>query len=280
MIAKTLVILLLIAAIFGGVSYSVYELYLKPKQLDIQEKETLAVPAPAPPPDPSLAAFDLLKPTIEANTPEMQSALSQFLSSYPESPMASNARAVLGRINALQLLSPIPSPDKTAYVVVSGDSLSKISGKTKVGAELLYRANGLSTINLKIGQQLLIPQIKTQLVINSEASTLTVNNGDIFFREYPIRSLKLPAAVQGKMEAKVADRVAMKDSKRVAFGTKDYDTSEKFVILDASGITIRAMPAALPDGTLPPAPLGIGVDPSDAEEIFVLTTRGTPVSIR
>jgi hypothetical protein len=51
--------------------------------------------------------------------------------------------------------------------------------------------------------------------------------------------------------------------------------------------TPAATPAASPEGavptpapTTPPMPPGIVLDPADAEEIFVLTTRGTPVTIK
>ncbi len=281
MIARLLVILLLVAAILGGTAYFTYELYLKPKKLDVEEKKMVAITPPTPPPDPSLAVFEKLKPVLELDTPEARNSITEFLDAYPESPMAPAARAALGRINVAQVLSPIPSPEKTMYSVAKGDSLVKIAAKFKTGAELIYRVNNLQTINLQIGQELAIPKLDTALVIDRAAKVVTVQNAGTFLREYPIKSLKLPpAAASGSVQTKVSDKLAMKGSARVAFGTKDYEGSDRWVMLGLSGVVIRGVPAPGADGTEPPMPPGIVLDPSDASEIFVLTTRGTPVTIK
>lgn len=281
MIARVLVILFLVAALLGGSAYFAYELYYKPKKLDVEEKKMVAIAPPTPPPDPSLAVFETLKPVLELNTPEARTKISEFLDSYPESPMASAARAALGRINAAQILSASPSPDKTMYAVAKGDSLVKIAAKFKTGAELIYRVNNLQTINLQIGQELAIPKLDTSLVIDRAAKTVTLQNAGAFVREYPVVSLKLPpSAASGNVVTKVNDKLAMKGNARVAFGTKDYDGSDRWIMLGLAGVAIRGTPAPAADGSPAPMPPGIVLDPADAGEIFVLTTRGTPVTIK
>jgi len=281
MIIRTLVILLLVAAIFGGSGYFAYEYFLKPRKLDLQEKKLAEAAPPAPPPDPSIAAFENLKPLLEQETPAAQTALTEFLTSYPDSPMAPAARAAAGRINISLLLSPVPSPEKAFYSVVSGDSLVKIAAKNKSGAELIYRANHLATINLQIGQQLVIPKLETSLVVDRAANTVTLLNAGAFVREYPVRSLKLPpTATKGTIETKVTEKVAMKGTVRAAFGTKDFEGSERWILLGIPGAILRGTPLPGEDGTLPPMPGGIVVDPGDAEEISLLTTKGSPVTIK
>lgn len=280
MIIRTLVILALVAGILGGSGYFAYEYFMKPRQLDIQEKQQAEV-APTPPPDPSLAAFAALKPMMESETPEALAALDAFLSTYPDAPNAPDVRAVIGKINISRLLSPDPSPEKVSYSVVSGDSLVKIAAKQKSGAELIYRVNRLSTINLKIGQQLMIPKLDTALVLDRAAKTLTLLNAGEFVREFPIRSLKLPpAAAKGSVETKVSDKIAMKGNMRAAFGTKDFEGSERWIMLATSGIVVRGVPAAGADGVTPAMPPGIIVEVSDIEDLFVLTSKGTPVTIK
>ncbi|MEI6033998.1 MAG: LysM peptidoglycan-binding domain-containing protein [Verrucomicrobiae bacterium] len=278
MIIRTLAILILVAAILGGSGYFAYEYFLKPAKLDIQEKK---MPQPTPPPDPSIAAFEALKPHLGQETPEAQAAFEGFLNAYPASPMAPAARAAIGKINAARILSTEISPEKTAYSVVSGDSLVKIAAKHKSGAELIYRANRLATINLKIGQVLVIPKLATSLVVDRAANTVTLLNGGAFVREYPLKSLKLPpSAAKGTVETKVTDKIAMNGTVRAAFGTKDFEGSERSVILGIPGVMLRGTPPAAADSTLPPMPSGIVLDPAEAEEIFVLTTKGTPVTIK
>jgi len=280
MIARVLVILLLVAAILGGTAFFAYELYFKPKKLDVEEKKMAEV-APTPPPDPSMPAFEKLKPVLELNTAEARTAISEFLDRYPDSPMAPAAKAALGRINAAELLSPSPSPEKTIYAVVKGDSLMKIAGKFKTGAELIYCLNNLHTINLQIGQELVIPKLDTSLIIDRKAKTITLQNAGVFVREYPILSLKLPpAASTGTVQAKVGDKLAMKGNTRVAFGTKDYEGSDRWVMLAPGGVTLRGTPPPADDGSEVPMPSGIVLAPADASEIYVFTTRGTPVTIK
>lgn len=302
MIIRTFVILALVAAILGGSGYFAYEFFMKPRHLDQEEKKLADLPPPPPPPDPSLAAFDALGAVIQEDSPEAQAALSSFLSSYPDSPKAAEARAALGRANVVILLSPAPSPEKTPYAVVSGDSLVRIASKFKSGAELIYRANHLGTINLKIGQQLMVPKLDTSVVVDREGKTVTLLNGGVFLKEYPVLSMKLPGSLgKGPVETKVADKVAMKGSVRAAFGTKDFEGSERWVLLGTSGVVLRGAPVkepAAPAGqaaagpeaapaetpaapaTEVPMPPGIILSPSDAEEVFVLTARGTPVTIK
>ncbi len=306
MIIRTLVILALVAAILGGTGYFAYEFYLKPQKLDQEEKKLADLPPPAPPPDPSLAAFDALGAVVNEDSPEAQAALAGFLSSYPDSPKAAEARAALGRANVAILLSPAPSPENTPYTVVSGDSLVRIASKFKSGAELIYRANHLSTINLKIGQQLMVPKLDSSIVVDREGKTVTLLNGGVFVKEYPTLSLKLPGSLgKAPVETKVTDKVAMKGSVRAAFGTKDFEGSDRWLMLGVSGVVLRGAPAAplvppsdaptatpqatpspgdspatVADATPVPMPPGIILAPTDAEEIFVLTKRGTPVTIK
>jgi len=281
MIWKVLTILVIVAAILGGTGYFVNEFYFKPQKLDLQEKVEAAQPAPTPPPDPSLAAFEALRPYLEADTPEAQTVIRGFLKEYPDSPLAKAARAALSRINGVLVLSPTPGPEKVTYTVVSGDSLVKIASKFKTGAELISRVNGLTTINLKIGQNLEIPQLDTSLVIDRAASTVTVMNRGEFFREYPVLSLKIPAsASSGPVQTTVNDRFMLKGANRIAFGSKDFEGGERWILLGTAGLVIRSMPASGADGVTPPVPPGIVLAPTDAAEVFVLVNRGTPVTIR
>lgn len=283
MTGKIITIFLLVAAIAGGSGYLVYEMYLKPKRLDRLEKEAVAAAVPTPTPDPSLAAFKSLEPLLEQNTIEARDALQTFLKDHPGSPMESAVREALGRINIAIVLSPMPTPEKTNYVVKKGDSLVKIAAQFKTGAELIYRTNQLQTINLKIGQELVIPPMpEIQIVLNRASGIVTLLNNGVFFKEYPTLSIKLPPAVaKGTVETKVHEKLAMKAGTRVAFGTKDFDGSDRWVVLGLSGVTIRGMPAPGADGVPAAAPpTGIIVDPAAAEEIFVLVRRGTPVSIQ
>ena len=274
---KSLTILLLVGGILGGSAYFLHELYYKDKELDVIEQTASPTPTPAPTPDPSIAAFEALKPSLAQNTIQARNAVLQFLAAHPESPKAAEARSVLGRVNLALYRDPVATPSNPVYTVKKGDSLVKIASQNKSNAELIYWANGLSSINLKIGQQLLVPVFEAALVVNKANSTVTLFNNGEFFKEYPATSIQVTGS--SPIETKVADRVARKGEARVAFGHKDYPETEKLVLLGTGGIAIRPIPAPAADGTTPPTPPGIVLKPEDFAEIYVLVKTGTPVSI-
>ena len=274
---KALTVLLLVAGILGGSAYFLHELYYKEKKLDVVEQTATPTPTPAPTPDPAIAAFEALQPVIAQNTPAAREALVQVLAAHPESPKSPEARAALGRVNLALFRDPAATPTNTVYTVKKGDSLVRIASQNKSNAELIYWANELSTINLQIGQQLLVPVFDAALVVDRAKSTIALFNNGEFFKEYPAASIQIAAT--GPVETKVLDRVARKGEARVAFGHKDYPDTERLVLLGTGGISIRPVPAPAADGTTPPAPSGIVLAPQDFAEIFVLVKAGTPVTI-
>lgn len=277
MFLKTLTILVLVAGILGGSAYFMNELFYKEKKLDVLEQTATPTPTPVPTPDPSIATFEALKPVIAQNAIQARDALLQFLAAHPESPKAAEARAVLGQINLALYRDPAATPSNTVYTVKKGDSLVKIASQNKSSAELIYWANALSSINLQIGQQLLVPVFEAAVVVNMANSTVTLFNNGEFFKEYPATSIQV--AGSSPIETKVADRLARKGEGRVAFGHKDYPDAERIVLLGTGGIAIRPTPAPAADGTTPPTPPGIVLKPEDFAEIYVLVKTGTPVTI-
>ena len=281
MIFKALTILLLVAAVLGGSAYFVYDLYCKDKKLDLIEQTAPPTPVPSPTPDPSVAAWDALKPTAAKDTIEARESVKAFITAYPESVCIPEATAALGRMNLVLFRDTAATPANTVYTVKKGDSLAKIASLTKNNVEQIHWANQLSSINLQIGQQLLIPSLNTSAILNREKSTLIVFNHGEFFKEYPIVSLTLTGgASKGEFETKVADRVARKGETRVAFGAKDYAETVRFVLLSPGSVSIHPAPTPAADGTIPPNPPGIVLNLADFNDIFALLKTGTPVTIK
>lgn len=280
---RTLIILLVAGLVFGGTGYFAYELYLKPRKLDAEEKKLVAETVPTPIPDYSLPAYQKASALVKTGPiDQARASLTEFIASYPESPNLANAKAALGELNANEVFTAAPGPDKVAYTVGKGDALVKIASKVKSNAELIFRANNLETINLKIGQQLFVPQLQMSLTVNRAAKTVTLYNKGEFFKEYPVISLKIPGSAGPANKTKVSDKYAMLETKRVAFGDKTYAQSDRIVLL-GQGIVLRGMPESpeVAEGaTPPPAPPGIVVSRSDIDEIFLLVSRGTEVTIQ
>lgn len=281
---KVLIVLALAVAVFGAIGFFGWQLFIKPEQLDRQEEKAIAeAPPPTPPPDYSLPALEsALAIRKKGDLPAARDALLAFIIQYPQSTKLADAKAALGEINTQFVFTGEPGPDKIEYTVVPGDSLVKVAGKTKSNAELILRSNNLTSIDLSVGEKLLIPQLEVVLVIDRAAKTLSVMNKGQLFKEYPLLSLELPAAARGKdpVETKVADKIALNGPNRVAFGARDYVGSERWVMLGLTNAVIRGQPDADASGQASAVPPGIIVSQEDIEEIFPLVTRGTSVTIQ
>ena len=274
-ILRTVIILGLVGLILGGSAFFAYELYWKPRNLDREDRASSSQQS-APVPHYSLPAFERVAALQQqGDIEEVRSAWAQFIQNYPDSPKIGEAKAALGRLNTNLVFSPTPSPEKTTYAVSKGDSLVKIASKVKSNPELIFRVNNMQSINLKIGQQLAIPQLDMSVVVDRKARALTLLNRGQFFKEYQIISLKTPAA-SARVQTKVADKIALKGSNRVAFGDKNYFGSDRLIMLGSAGLSIRG----LPEGSENNPPPGIVLSREDIEEIFMLVSRGTPVEIQ
>lgn len=266
---KILIVLIVAAGILGGAAYFANELYFKPKKLDELEKVELArkaaEAAQPPPPDFTIAIFEKIRQTSDPVA--LQAALIDFLATHPESTLADEARALLGETNANLLFSSQPTADKTSYTVAKGDSLVKIAAQNQTSAEMLMRVNNLLTHNLQIGQVLLIPKFAPKITIDRDSKTLTLYNGDTFFKSYTLQGSGIPSA----QTTRISDKIAMKDGKRVAFGTKEF--------LDADRTLMLAPPAGAPIRALAEPAVGLMLPRADLEEIYAVSPIGTPVVI-
>jgi LysM repeat protein len=269
---RTLIILVLVGLILGGSAYFAYELYWKPRKLD---REDRASAEQAEIPDYTLPAFQKGADLERSGDIEgARAAYADFIGNFPDAPKIPAAKEALGRINTGLVFAPTSLSDKISYSVGKGDSLVKIAAKFKSNAELIFRANNMETINLKIGQKLVIPQLEMSVVVDRQAGTVTLFNKGQFFKEYKTLSLKTPG-IASSAKTKVADKLALRGSNRVAFGDKNYSGSERWVMLGSAGLVIRSVPEG--SESFPP---GIIVAQSDVEEIFLLVSRGSPVTIQ
>ncbi|MGC1480149.1 MAG: LysM peptidoglycan-binding domain-containing protein [Chthoniobacterales bacterium] len=296
----------MIAIVFGGGAYFAYRMFVQPAELDLAAEIAEAnAPEPTPPPDYSIPRFEeMMKVVAESDVPKSQEALRNFIAQYPKSTKLAEAKAELGRINMGLVYGAGESPRKTAYEVVSGDSLLRIAGKTDSNAEQIMRSNNLLSIDLRIGQELLIPSVSASIFVDRAAKTLTLLDEGNLLKEYPIVSLKIQGSADSPIDTTVADRLAMKDSDRVAFGSGGYAGAERWLMLGSNGIVIRGVPPA-PEGEgteeneeaadatespedegaenveeMPNMPPGIVLDAADMSEIFPLVRQGATVTIQ
>lgn len=270
-------------AIVGGAGWFTYDLYIRPKRaLALEErriKDAAERKAAEAAIDHSLAAFDATALQAQKAAPAQARELwMAFLKNYPGSSKAAAAQAALGPLNAADLFSPSPSPNKVVHTVAKGDTLYKISRANGTSVELIARANNLPGIMLQIGQQLVVPKTDIKATVDRAAGALVLENHGEFFRSYPLISARLPALPEGTpAQSSVLETVVEAKGKRLVFGDKNYAEGKRSVILSGPAAAILTLAADTPAAQMP---AGLVVSESDMAEIFVLLRRGIPVTIK
>ena len=275
-ILKGLFLILLCGVVFGAAGWFGYQVLVLPRQVPPEE---LVGGKPAPPPDPSLPEFEKAMSIKAARQPvAAREALERFIENYPFSTKLAEARKALGSVNSDIFFSSIPAPEKIRYEVRSGDALAKIEHKLKTTGELLMRCNNLDDPRrLRVGQVLMVSPADFSVNINRKTQTVTLFNKGKFFREYTAASWNAPAVKKGMekvtIPAKVSKKEAWYNGAPVAFGTKEYAGSDRWVDLTVKGYTLYTEGGQKPTS-------GIGMTPEDMEEISTLLSKGVPVVIR
>jgi LysM repeat protein len=277
---KWLFVLLLALIIFGGAAWFGYNSFVK-EEIAVQKEQRGEI-TPAPAVDVSLPEFQAAAQLRqEGKLTEARDALIAFIQKYPAGKHLEEAKDLLGETNVAILLSRHPSPEKTEYIVKSGDVLAKIARKLKTTPEMIMRMNNMSGTMLRIGERLLISNPDFSMVIQRKENLVVLLNRGAFFKQYHVREAKLPPKQPAKITGKVAETMAWKDGKRVGIGSKEYLTSTRWIRLaGAANYTLYSVPdAAHPNIDQPPPPMGLGLAATDVEELSSLVNNKTPVTI-
>jgi len=276
---KWLFLLLLAIIIFGGAAFFSYDLFVKPER-KIQQEKSCEIPV-EPIPDVSLPDFQAAaKLRQEGKLIETRDTLLNFLQKLPTSQHIEEVKDLLGQVNTEMLFTEYRSPEKQEYVVRSGDVLAKIAHKMKTTPELIMRTNNLTNSMLHVGQHLLISHPDFAVFIQRKAQTVILLNHGQFFKRYHVKSVRLSAKQAPRINTRVAEVMAWKAGKRVGFGTKEWIGSTRWIRLAQPGYFIFAVPdPGQRDESNQPPPPGLGLAPSDTEELSSLVNSKTAVTI-
>ena len=272
-LVKLLIVASMAVGIFGGGGFVAYRLFFKkPGPHRGNGNEAVVTPTP----DPGLAMFEQAKQQIASgDQSDAEKILLALIQSFPDSTRINDARKLLGDLNIREFFSPVPGPDKMEYVVVRGDSIGKIAGKTKYPAELIFKANGLNSLTIQPGRKLIIPKGQFSVVFNIKRGDVTLLNNGSFFRWYKPLEIRLPPkVVLGQF--KTREKIAWSEGIRVAFGEKKYLGSSRWIVTNDSNITLYSETNPQTPNAQKPA-VGIFLAPADMEELFALVAKDTPV---
>jgi LysM repeat protein len=276
-IIKSLIILTLAAAVFGGGAYYTYKLFVEPEQ---NLKAETALGAPTPPPDATIPEYNrILQLKNDRDWQDARAAYEHFLETYPASTKADAAKDDLGEINVAIFFAGGASPDKDAYVIRPGDTLARLEKKLKVPGDEIMRWNGITDPrHLRVGDTLYISHPDFSLVIDRKTRLVTLYNHARYFKQYHPMSWSAPAprGNPAPVTCKVSDIAATRNGVRVPPTSSDYDDASHQIQISAPGYSLYTDVAEGGEKT----GSGITLSASDTGELSDLLTRGVPVTIR
>lgn len=265
----------LVLLIFGGGGFAAYELFFK-KPASKASSGNQAVVTPTP--DPGIALLNQAQQLMaKGDSDQSKQLLISIFQNFPTSTKAAEAKKLVGELNIRQFFSDA-NPTKTNYLVARGDSIARISGKTKAAPELIFKANGLESLMLHPGQVLIIPSGQFALQISLANKDLTLLNHGAFFKWYKPIDYHLPANVTPG-QYKVIGKEAWSAGAPVAFGGKNYLGSSRWVVLNSGNITIYSETNPSSPNVQKPKS-GIEISADEMEELYSLVGRDCPVTIR
>ncbi len=211
---------------------------------------------------------------------EAKKAYQQILQESPESPLATTAQERLGAVNLKLLLSPAPSSDAQIYTVVAGDTLSKIARQFHTTVDLLKAANGLSSDRIRPGQRLKVFSSSFSVVVDKSLNTLTLKQGEEVLKVYRCSTGQEGITPTGtfKIVNRIVDPPWFSPEGVIPSGDPRNILGSRWLGFDLAGYGIH--------GTTDPTSIGkpvtqgcVRLANADVEELFILLSEGTPVTV-
>lgn len=200
-------------------------------------------------PDPGIRRFDSAIEQIRGGDKEGgRDALYELLRQFPTTKYGPEAKRIIGELNMDGMFSPDENPLKKDYIVQPGDSLGLIARKNQTTIECLLRANGMLSMGLQPGDNLVVLPLEFEMIVDISARTVTILRNQRFFKEYPTLDIKLPVGMKAPTEITINDKAAWVRGKRVLSTDSDFMSADKWLMGSKPGFNIRAQAQAKPVG--------------------------------
>lgn len=283
---KTLVILVLAAAVFGGGGYATYLLFVKP---DLELQRELQSPATARPAleDSTLPEFQKCL-AVEA-TGDLLAARRSFLDfaeAYPDSPNAEEARFRVGKIQEQLFFAHRMTPEKQVYVVRPGDGIQRVSHRLKCPTELLLLMNPMENTALKVGQRLMFIPYEFSVEIDRRAAKVILFWKKEFFAQFRIEAVQGSAQMGTGIKkgtppitVKVMDKPGWVDGKRVAGPDAVSAGDKRWIVFQSASHTLYGL-SQNPEGGAPKPSSGYGVSSEAIRLLAAVLSKNDSVVIR
>jgi lipoprotein-anchoring transpeptidase ErfK/SrfK len=197
------------------------------------------------------------------------------------------AEQLLGNLNLQMFLVPVEDENKKAYLVKRGDSMVQIALREKTTIDLLCAMNGISDpAQLKPSKRIVIPHAEFSILIDKSDFKLTLNSHGKFFKSYKVGLGKHGCTPVGEfvIDQKERNPRWWSNEGPVEPGDPRNELGTRWMRLKPLTPNIGTDYGI--HGTINPATIGWESSngcprmyPAEAEELFMLVSEGTPVTI-
>lgn len=197
---------------------------------------------------------------------------------FPESATWPEARRIVGEVNMDLLLSKIPIPGKAEHIVKRGEALVTIARRSETTIDYIMRANGKISEYIFPDEKLTVYPLNFRVEIDLAKKTVTVFDGEAFFKEYAVLDKNLPADLKAPVATTVSERVAWHVDRPVDFTHPAYMNCSKWIRTGKIGLFIRQSDG--PAGAAGESrPYGVMIANEDLEELYTILRVGSKVDL-
>lgn len=205
----------------------------------------------------------------------------KVMEKFPSSNNIPKVQEALDNLNISILLSPIVTQDSSVYEVEKGDALNKIARRFGTTPDLIAKANGLKSLNIRAGQKLKITSAKFSMVVDKSQNILTLKTGDDVVKTYRVSTGKNSSTPVGTF--KITNKIVNPPWYPPTGGVIQPEDPKNVLGSRWMGIS---KPGYGIHGTTQPESIGKSVTEgcvrmknSDVEELYTIVPEGTEVVI-
>jgi len=238
--------------------------------------------------------FASLSKTGLGRIAEAENKLEEARTRYEEAiPLAASpesrelAEGLLGDLNLRVFMMPVEDGDKKAYLIRPGDSMVTIAIKNHTTVDLLCKMNGITdSTSIRPNRRLLIPDCDFSIVIDKSDFKLTLQKDERFFKSYKVGLGKHGSTPVGEfvINDKIKNPTWWSPDGPIPPGDPRNELGTRWMALKPFTEGIGSDYGI--HGTINPSTIGWESSngcprmyPSEAEELYMLVTIGTPVKI-
>lgn len=197
---------------------------------------------------------------------------------FPESATHAEAKRIVGEVNMDLLLSRIPVPGKSEHTVRRGEALVTIARRNQTTIDYIMRANGKSSEFIFPDEVLTVYPLNFRVEIDLKKETVTVFDGDAYFKQYAILDRHLPPDLKAPVSTSVSERVAWFENRPINFIDPNYMDCSKWLRTGRIGLFLRHVEDR-PGASGEARPYGVMLAKPDLEELFTILRTGSKVDL-